>query len=116
MHTDGADIGEVGEELQSAVAMLRTDPAGGPAVELLTKVLRNIVASPSEAKFRCQSPSSKQCPGGVCAGTDVVSEADMAHGLHGATRGSWRTCASLYMLVIAVYTSPRCCLTKACVQ
>ncbi len=35
------------------MAMLRTDPAGGPAVELLTKVLRNIVASPSEPKFRC---------------------------------------------------------------
>ena len=55
-HADDADIGEVGEELQSAVAMLRTDPAGGPAVELLAKVLRNIVASPAEPKFRCKLP------------------------------------------------------------
>ena len=59
---DGADIGEVGEELQSAVAMLRTDPAAGPAAELLAKVLRNIVASPSEPKFRCGFPSQQLTP------------------------------------------------------
>ena len=68
---DGADIGEVGEELQSAVAMLRTDPAGGPAVELLTKVLRNIVSSPSEPKFR-RVVLILHTTRGSCAGDDML--------------------------------------------
>ena len=52
------DIGEAGEELQSAAAMLRSDPAAGPAAELLAKVLRNIIASPTEPKFR-HAPSRR---------------------------------------------------------
>lgn len=48
-----ADIGEAGEELQSAAAMLQSDEQGGPAIQLLTKVLGNIIASPAEPKFRC---------------------------------------------------------------
>lgn len=51
-----ADIGEVGEELQSAAAMLHSDGQGAPAVQLLSKVLGNIIASPADAKFRqCSS-------------------------------------------------------------
>lgn len=50
------DIGEAGEELQSAAAMLHSDEQGGPAIQLLSKVLGNIIASPAEPKFRC-------CPG-----------------------------------------------------
>ena len=57
----------MGEELQSAAAMLRSDPAAGPAAELLAKVLRNIVASPSDPKFRCAASSAMQ----HCAMSDM---------------------------------------------
>jgi hypothetical protein len=60
------DIGEVGEELQSAAAMLRSDPAAGPAAALLAKVLRNILASPIEPKFRRGLPPRTLMYGFAC--------------------------------------------------
>ena len=50
---EAADIGEAGEELQSAAAMLQSDEQGAPAIQLLSRVLGNIIASPSDPKFRC---------------------------------------------------------------
>lgn len=43
------------EEMEAAVALLRSEEHGAASVTLLTKVLHNILSKPAEEKFRCSA-------------------------------------------------------------
>jgi len=61
MYVQTAEEEEPTEAQKEAFALLRIAPQKGAAAEILSKVLRNIVEHPTEAKYRSVRGQSADC-------------------------------------------------------